>query len=62
MKTAEEIIDDIIMKSPWGYRLWQERLKRKYLSKNNNSKTSDEPIQVHPQQTYFNFEEEYTNE
>jgi hypothetical protein len=63
MKTTEEIIDEIIQKSPHGGKLWKHRLKQKRAaqnksSQNEDSKTEVEPIQDHPKQTYFNFEEE----
>jgi len=67
MKTTEQIIDEIILNSPHGGKLWAYRQKRKYaaqneISHNEDSKENDEPVQDHPKQTYFNFEEEYTNE
>ena len=67
MKTTEQIIDEIILKSPYGGKLWADRQKRKYAAQNKTSqnediKTDNDPIQDHPKQTYFNFEEEYTNE
>ena len=62
MKTTEQIIDEIILKSPHGGKVWTERQKRKYAAQNKTSqiegiKTDDNPIQDHPKQTYFNFED-----
>ncbi len=62
MKTTGQIIDEIILKSPYGGKLWAERQKRKYAAQNKTSqsediKTDDDPIQDHPKQTYFNFED-----
>ncbi len=62
MKTTEQIIDEIILKSPHGGKVWANRLKRKYAAQNKTSqiediKTDDDPIQDHPKQTYFNFED-----
>jgi hypothetical protein len=60
MKTTDQIIDEIILKSTHGGKLWKHRLKRKYaaqndISQNEDSKTKDEPVQDHPKQTYFDF-------
>ncbi|GEM_PF-6484231 len=67
MKTTDQIIDEIIQKSPHGGKLWNHRLKQKYAAQNETSqnedlKTNNEPVQDHPRQTYFNFEEDYINE
>jgi hypothetical protein len=62
VKTIEEIIDEIILKSPYGSKCWNDRQKRRYAvqnksSQNEDSKTKDEPIQDHPKQTYFDFKD-----
>ena len=67
MKSTEQIIDEIILKSSHGGKVWANRLKRKYEAQNKTSQnedtiTDDKPIQDHPKQTYFNFKEGYTNE
>ena len=62
MKTTDQIIDEIILKSPHGGKVWANRLKHKYAAQNKTSqnadiKTDDDQIQDHPKQTYFNFED-----
>ena len=65
MKTTDQIIDEIILKSPHGGKLWKQRLKKKYAAQNDtfqnedlqgeDSSIKDEPMQDHPKQTYIKF-------
>jgi len=59
MKTVDEVIDEIILKSPYGAKAWEERQKRKCAAQNDikKKKEDDDSVQDHPQQTYFNFED-----
>ncbi|SFV90761.1 hypothetical protein MNB_SV-4-4 [hydrothermal vent metagenome] len=62
MKITEQIIDEIILKSPYGAKAWTECQKRKYVAQNKtfqneDIKTDDDQIQDHSKQTYFNFED-----
>ena len=59
MKTTDQIIDEIILKSPYGVKLWEERQKHKF-KKNDvevSSEENEEIFQDHPKQIYFNFED-----
>ncbi len=63
IETIDQVIDDIILKSPYGGKLWQHRQKQKYKTQNDSKnedskpKQKDEPTQDHPHQTYFDFGE-----
>jgi len=58
MKTTEQIIDEIILKNPWGHRLWRERQlfrQKRERSSSLNDNREVKMIKEHPKQTYFNF-------
>jgi len=60
MQTTDQVIDEILLRSPYGaksYEARQKRLREKDATKNNEDEIID-----HPKQTYFNFEEENNNE
>ncbi|MBA1420897.1 MAG: hypothetical protein FAF03_08605 [Epsilonproteobacteria bacterium] len=58
MQTTDQIIDEILLKSPYGAKAYEERQKR--TREKDATKNNDEIID-HPRQTYFNFDEEKTN-
>ena len=60
MKTLDDIIDEIILKNPYGNKLWKERTKKRYTKKDEAViKIDKEDIQHtdHPKQTYIEFED-----
>ena len=67
MQTTQQIIDEIILKSPYGRKLWkqrQERICTVGINASNNKYTLKEDMlsEVYPTQTYLNFEEDNNNE
>ena len=60
MQTTDQIIDEILLKSPYGAKAYEERQKRhneKDAAKNNKDEIID-----HLKQTYLKFEEENNHE
>jgi len=56
MKTTDEIIDEILLKSPYGSKSYEDRKKRQ--RENEASAVIIDDVTVeHPHQTYINFEE-----
>jgi len=60
MQTTDQVIDEILLRSPYGSKAYQERQKR--LREKDATKNNEDEIIDHPKQTYFNFEEENNNE
>jgi len=56
MQTTDQVIDEILLRSPYGSKAYQERQKR--LRKNEPKESVEDEVIDHPQQTYFNFEED----
>jgi len=56
MKTTDEIIDEILLKSPYGAKSYEDRKKRQRENE-ASAVTIDDVIVDHPQQIYINFEE-----
>ncbi len=59
MQTTDQIIDEILLKSPYGKKAYEDRQNR--LMENKEIEPAEDNVVDHPQQTYFNFEEENTN-
>jgi len=59
MKNIDQIIDEIILKNPYGNKLWEERKKHKFKKEDIevSIERDKEILQDHPKQTYFNFED-----
>jgi len=60
MKTLDDIIDEIILKNPYGNRLWKERMKKRYTKKDEaviNEEKEEVQHMDHPKQTYIKFED-----
>jgi hypothetical protein len=53
MQTTDQVIDEILLKSPYGAKAYEARLKRQ----REVELKEDENID-HPQQTYLNFEKD----
>ena len=60
MQTTDQVIDEILLRSPYGSKAYQERQKRR--SEKDATKNNEDEIIDHPKQMYFNFEEENNNE
>ena len=56
MQTTDQIIDEILLKSPYGAKAYEARQKRR--NEKDAAKNIEDEIIDHPQQTYFNFEED----
>ena len=56
MQTTDQVIDEILLKSPYGAKAYEERQKR--LRQKETTKNNEAEIIDHPKQMYFNFEEE----
>ena len=56
MQTIDQIIDDILLKSPYGAKAYEARHKRQ--REDEAAKTIEDEIIDHPQQTYLNFEKD----
>ena len=59
MKTTDQIIDEILLKSPYGAKAYKERQKRR--NNKESAKNNEDEIIDHPKQTYLNFEEKINN-
>ena len=60
MKTTDQVIDEILLKSPYGAKAYEERQKR--LNAKDTANNNEDEIIDHPKQTYLNFEEENNHE
>ena len=56
MQTTDQIIDEILLKSPYGAKAYEERQKRR--REKDAAKDNEEVIIDHPKQTYLNYEED----
>jgi len=56
LQTTDQIIDEILLKSPYGAKAYEDRQKRR--NEKDAAKNIEDEIIDHPQQTYFNFEED----
>ena len=57
MQTTDQIIDEILLKSPYGAKAYEARQTRQRKEELDIEQLADETID-HPQQTYFNFEKD----
>jgi len=55
MQTTDQIIDEILLKSPYGAKAYEDRYKR--IRENEVIEAVEDDILDHPQQTFINFEE-----
>ncbi|WP_457748092.1 hypothetical protein [Sulfurimonas sp.] len=58
MQTTDQIIDEILLKSPYGKKAYEERQKR--LRENDTAENVEDEVIDHPQQIYIDFGE-YNN-
>ena len=56
MQTTDQIIDEILLKNPYGGKAYQERQKR--LRENEPKESVEDEVIDHPQQTFINFEKD----
>ena len=56
MQTTDQIIDEILLKSLYGKKAYEDRQLR--LRENDTIKNDEDKVIDHPQQTYFNFEKD----
>ena len=56
MQTTDQVIDEILLKSPYGAKAYEERQKRQRKYELEAEQKENEIID-HPKQTYLNFEE-----
>jgi len=61
MKTTDQVIDEILLKSPYGQKAYEDRQKR-LRGKEQKVIQEDEIIEDHSKQTFINFEEGKNNE
>jgi hypothetical protein len=54
MQTTDQIIDEILLKSPYGAKAYEARHKRLI----EKEEVVENEITDHPQQTYLNFEKD----
>jgi len=54
MQTIDQVIDEILLKSPFGAKAYEARQTRQRKEELDIEQLADETID-HPQQTYFNF-------
>ena len=55
MQTTDQVIDEILLRSPYGGKAYQERQKR--LRENEPKEGVEDVVIDHPQQTFIYFEE-----
>ena len=55
MQTTDQIIDEILLKSPYGAKAYEDKQKRQ--RQNEQVESPEDEVIDHPQQTYFDFEE-----
>ena len=56
MQTTDQVIDEILLKSPYGAKAYEERQNRR--NEKDTAKNNEDEIIDHPKQMYFNFEKE----
>jgi hypothetical protein len=56
MQTTDQIIDEILLKSPYGKKAYEDRQKR--LRENDTVENAEDEVIDHPQQTFINFEKD----
>ena len=56
MQTTDQIIDEILLKSPYGKKAYEVRQQR--LRENEPKKSVEDEVIDHPQQTFINFEKD----
>jgi hypothetical protein len=57
MQTTDQLIDEILLKSPYGAKSYADRLNRQRKQELDIQQLEDETID-HPEQTFINFEED----
>ncbi len=55
MQTTDQIIDEILLKSPYGKKAYEERQKR--FRENEPIENVEDVVYDHPKQLYFDFED-----
>ena len=60
MQTTDQVIDEILLKSPYGAKAYEERQNR--LRQKETTTNNEDEIVDHPKQMYFNFKEENSYE
>jgi hypothetical protein len=60
MKTTDQVIDEILLNSPYGKKAYEDRQKR--LQNDKQKEEEKEVIEDHPKQTFINFEDGKNNE
>jgi hypothetical protein len=56
MQTTDQVIDEILLRSPYGGKAYQERQQR--LRENETIEMIEDEVIDHPQQTFINFEKD----
>ena len=54
MQTTNQVIDEILLRSPYGGKAYQEKQKR--LRENETKESFEDEVIDHSQQTFINFE------
>jgi len=60
MKTTGQVIDEILLNSPYGRKAYEDRQKR--LQNDKQKEEAKEVAEDHPKQTFIHFEEGNNNE
>ena len=60
MKTTDQVIEEILLKSPYGAKAYEERQNR--FRQKETAKNNEDEIIDHPKQMYFNFEKDNSYE
>jgi hypothetical protein len=55
MQTTDQVIDEILLRSPYGGKAYQERQKR--IRKNDTVENDEDDVIDHPKQTYIDFKD-----
>ena len=56
MQTTDQVIDEILLKSPYGKKAYENRQLR--LRENEPKERVEDDVIDHPQQTFINFEKD----
>ena len=56
MQTTDQVIDEILLKSPYGKKAYEDRQQR--LRENKPKESVQNDVIDHPQQTFINFEKD----
>ena len=56
MQTTDQVIDEILLRSPYGAKAYQERQQR--LRENEPKESIEDEVIDHLQQTFINFEKD----